>query len=193
MSTSKGPTTPFRRQQLLKRAERDKQLLALVRAGATMPQIAETMGYSDASYASKAWRDAMLRAGPTEGDKKFARARHRDRLEAMWRIAWSRIAPGDGKPVDPKWFENGRKLLADLCEFEGTSAPKEVRLGGSTKAGPIHFAAVDYGDLTEMNDEQLAEVRRALTEAAKSVATATEVVGNRLGDGEPEEDEGEPG
>jgi len=187
--------TPKQRAQALKRAERDKRVLALIRQGATLSQIVEAEGLYDTSHASKVVRLAIERAGPPEVDKKFARARHRDRLDALWRAAYPRAVGGKSAnssveiPPDIKWVEQARKILVDIAEFEGTNAPKEVRVGGSKNAPPVQMAVVEYGDLAEMSDEQLSEARRSLEEATRNVTAAAAALGGGPGAGEAPSEE----
>ena len=103
-------------------AERTKRVVELRLAGATFQQIADRVGYSQASAAYKCWQRAM--ADIPASSKELARSLELARLDAMLTAVWPACLRGQLGAID-RALNIGRRRARLL----GLDAP--VRVDGS--------------------------------------------------------------
>ncbi len=186
-SSKKKPTTPKQRQNHLATVERDKRIIALVRAGATMQQVAEAEGLYDRQYASKCYWQAMERYGPSPQTVAQVRSRQQDRLDALMRTAWPKATNPHGP--DLKWFDRVLQIHDRESRLNGTDAPSQHRHGGAKGAAPIAISTtiITDGELAELSDQELADAITAAQEAASNLTAAVAAAAVEAGARTPEE------
>jgi Arc/MetJ family transcription regulator len=122
--------------------ERQADALRMRKAGRTFEEIAEALGYANASGAHKAVL-AALRETLREPAEEY-RNLHRDRLESIYAAYYHKAVSGDEKAA-----AICHKALADLAELDGLNAPRRVeqKLGSiDDRPIPLIIAATEGGE-----------------------------------------------
>ena len=110
--------------------EREYEVLKYRRGGMTFDQIAQRVGYKNASGAKAAYKRAMIRTLQPVADE--LRETQIDRLETAVLAIWNKVLKGDLRAIDRLIAISRRE-----SELLGMDAPKQAQLEVTTYDGNV--------------------------------------------------------
>ena len=115
----KPKTTKGQERQKILAKENQRKALELRKSGATFAQIAQAVGYSDASSCAKAVRKAMTEI--TQEPAMDLRTLQVERLNHMLLVLWPKVNAGDENAIN-----TGLRIMDKLDRLMGTEAATQV-------------------------------------------------------------------
>lgn len=149
----------------LKKREDQRKALKLASAGVSLDQIAKALGYKNKSTASRLVNSALDEVAKplAERELKFRIGQ----LDDLLRVAYKDATDFSLSPKERhSGIARAESVINSIAKMRGIAAPIEHRHGASSNAAPIAVGIIDYSELAEMSDEELAEaVERASARA----------------------------
>lgn len=164
------------------KAKKMAEVVELKVAGLTFDQIARRLGYKNKSTPSRLFEHAMRAQAKPDADRY--RKQYDLRTDRALRGAYEVLVTTKDEKTKLSAADTVARIEAQRAKVLGFEQPTQHRHAGVRNAPPIATqATINFSDIAELTDEELAEARQAAAAAAQTAAGAAAAAAAGPGDG----------